>query len=94
VGRTGAVALTAGLEQIQDTVVEQLTLFSATSLRQTRSSHSSKIGVGDERKQKLQEVQRYLAARFGTERLWRVVLAQPGAPLPEWRVNWSGNEEL
>lgn len=93
-GRTGAVALTAVLEQIQDTVVEQLALFSATSLRQTRSSHSSKIGAGDERKQKLQEVQRYLAARFGAERLRRVVLAQPGAPLPEWRVNWSGNEEL
>jgi hypothetical protein len=39
-------------------------------------------------------VQRYLAARFGVDRLRRVVLAQPGAPLPEWRVNWSGNEEL
>jgi hypothetical protein len=86
VGRTGAVALSVVLEQIQDTVVEQLTFFSATR-------HSSKMGVGDEREQKLLEVQRYLAARFGAERLWRVVLAQSDAPLPEWRVNWSGNEE-
>ena len=92
--RTGAVGLTVVLDLLQDSVVEQFTLFSATSLRQTRSSHSSKVGIGDERKQKLQEVQRYLAARFGAERLWRVVLAQPGAPLPEWRVNWSRNEEL
>jgi hypothetical protein len=67
-------------------VVEQLTLFSAMR-------HSSKMGIEDERRQKLLEVQRYLAARFGAERLWRVVLAQPAALLPEWRVNWSGNEE-
>jgi len=37
---------------------------------------------------KLREVPRYLAARFGAGCLRRPVLAQPGAPLPEWRVGW------
>jgi len=37
---------------------------------------------------KLREVPRYLATRFGASHLRRAVLAQPGAPLPEWRVGW------
>jgi nucleotidyltransferase/DNA polymerase involved in DNA repair len=67
-----AIALTVTLEQIQDAVAEQLSLFPAQ----------------DEREQKLREVRRYLAARFGAARLRRAVLSQPGAPLPEWRVGW------
>jgi protein ImuB len=46
----------------------------------------------DERKEKLREVQRYLVARFGANRLRRAVLAQPGAPLPEWRVGWVAED--
>jgi hypothetical protein len=60
------------LEQIQDAVVEQLSFFP----------------VQDEREQKLRTVQRYLAMRFGANRLRRAALTQPGAPLPEWRVGW------
>ncbi len=70
--QAAATALTVTLEQIQDAVVEQLSLFS----------------FADERVRKLQEVQRYLVTRFGAGRLQRAVLAQPGAPLPEWRVGW------
>ena len=58
-------------------VVEQLCLFP----------------LEDERRLKLREVQRYLAARFGGNCLRRAVLAQPGAPLPEWRVGWLEEEE-
>ena len=75
-----AVALTVTLEQIQDVVVEQLSLFAA--LRQPQGE------VESERERKLREVQRYLVARFGASRLQRIVVAQPGAPLPEWRVSW------
>jgi hypothetical protein len=70
------VALTVTLEQIQDAVVEQLALFPAAG----------------EREQKLRQVERYLAARFGAGRLRRAILAQPGAPLPEWRVGWLEEE--
>jgi nucleotidyltransferase/DNA polymerase involved in DNA repair len=76
-GQMGVAALAVALEQIQDTVVEQLTLFSA----------------GDERARKLRSVQRYLLARFGADRLRRTVLAQPGSPLPEWRAGWLEGEE-
>jgi len=68
------VALAVALEQIQDAVPEQMALFP----------------LPDEREGKLREVERYLAARFGANRLRRAVLAQPGAPLPEWRVGWQG----
>jgi hypothetical protein len=44
--------------------------------------------LADERAGKLREVQRYLAARFGANSLRRAVMAQPGAPLAEWRVGW------
>jgi nucleotidyltransferase/DNA polymerase involved in DNA repair len=71
-GRTGASGLTIVLDQIQDASAEQLTLFP----------------MEDEATTKLREVQRYLAARFGSHVLRRAVLAQPGAPLPEWRVGW------
>ncbi len=64
------------LEQIQDAVAEQLTFFPSE----------------DKREQKLREVQRYLVSRFGENRLRRAVLAQPGAPLPEWRVGWLSEE--
>ena len=71
--RTGAAALSVALEQIQDTVPQQLTLFP----------------LEDEREGKLQEVRRYLTTRFGMSCLRRAVLTQPGAPLPEWRVGWQ-----
>jgi protein ImuB len=70
--QSGATALEVALERIQDVVVQQLSLFSAQS----------------ERERKLREVQQYIAARFGANRLRRAVLAQPAAPLPEWRFNW------
>jgi protein ImuB len=70
--RAGAVSLAVVLERIQDVVGEQLTLFP----------------LENERERKLLEVQRYLAARFGDNRLRRVVLSHPSAPLPEWRVDW------
>jgi nucleotidyltransferase/DNA polymerase involved in DNA repair len=71
-GRTGCIGLAIALEQIQDAVAEQLTLFP----------------LEDDRAEKLREVQRYLAARFGANRLRRAVMAQPAAPLPEWRAGW------
>jgi nucleotidyltransferase/DNA polymerase involved in DNA repair len=74
--RTGATTLAIALEQIQDTAVEQLTLFPAEN----------------ERERKLPEVQRYLIARFGAQRLRRAVMTRPGAPLPEWRVGWLEEE--
>jgi protein ImuB len=74
----GATALEVTLARIQDAPVEQLSL----------------IPDETERERKLREVQRYLAARFGANRLRRAVLSQPGAPLPEWRVGWLSGEEL
>jgi len=68
-----AIALAVTLEQIQDAVAEQMSLFP----------------LRDGREDKLREVERYLAARFGANRLRQAVLAQPGAPLPEWRVGWQ-----
>jgi protein ImuB len=67
-----ATGLAVTLAQVQEVVAEQLTLFP----------------LQNERESKLQEVQRYLATRFGANCLRRAVLAQPGAPLPEWRVGW------
>jgi nucleotidyltransferase/DNA polymerase involved in DNA repair len=67
-----ASSLAVTLAQIQDAVAEQLALFP----------------LQGERENKLREVQHYLAARFGANCLRRAVLAQPGAPLPEWRVGW------
>jgi nucleotidyltransferase/DNA polymerase involved in DNA repair len=74
-----AAALNVTLEQIQEAVIEQLTLFPADA-RHPR---------GDERERKLCEVQRYLATRFGENCLRRAALVHPGAPLPEWRVGWT-----
>jgi hypothetical protein len=79
--RAPAAALEVALEQIQDVAPEQLTLFSTPDR-----------GRRDEREKKLLEVQRYLAARFGANRLRRAVLSQPGAPLPEWRAGWLEEE--
>jgi hypothetical protein len=45
------------------------------------------------RREKLRAVTRYLSARFGAARLRRAVLAQPDAPLPEWRAGWLSEEE-
>jgi protein ImuB len=70
--RAAASALAVVLEQIQDAPAEQLSLFP----------------LHDEKRARLQEVQRYLAARFGSPCLRRAVLSRPGAPLPEWRVDW------
>jgi protein ImuB len=77
-----ATAVAVSLAQIQDAVAEQLSLFP----------------LEKERKTKLQEVERYLAARFGASaggggRLRRAMLVQPGAPLPEWRVGWRSGED-
>jgi nucleotidyltransferase/DNA polymerase involved in DNA repair len=72
------VALTVTLDQIQEIVIEQLTLFPGEN----------------ERKRKLREVQRYLAARFGANCLRRAAMVYPGAPLPEWRVGWAEAGEL
>ena len=71
--QAGAAGLEVSLEQIQDAAVEQRTLFPQE----------------EERKGKLREVEQYLATRFGASRLRRAVLAQPGAPLPEWRITWQ-----
>ena len=70
------IGIKVTLEQIQDAVAEQLTFFPNE----------------DKRERKLREVQRYLVSRFGENRLRRAVLAQPGAPLPEWRVGWLSGE--
>lgn len=82
-------SLAVVLEQIQDTVTEQLTLFPLEG-----------VGHQSAGTKKLQEVQRYLASRFtsstfqdspsghGGTWLQRAVISQPGAPLPEWRVDW------
>ena len=79
--QAAATALAVSLAQIQDAVAEQLTLFPLT----------------DERTAKLQEVERYLMARFGPSfkagRLRQAVMAQPGAPLPEWRVSWRNRDD-
>ena len=95
--RAAATAVAVSLAQIQDAVVEQLSLFPLKG-----------EALQDERKAKLQEVERYLVARFGispfeasswgasplgSHRLRRPVLAQPGAPLPEWRVGWRSGDE-
>lgn len=90
--RTYAVTLAVALEQLQDVVVEQLSLFPFMQQAQNRIRPTRNL-EGDERVQKLQEVQRYLVARFGANRLRRVILSQPGAPLPEWRVSWLGCDE-
>jgi len=71
--QAGATGLEVSLEQIQDAATQQMALFPQE----------------EERKGKLQEVERYLAARFGASRLRRAVLTQPGAPLPEWRITWQ-----
>ena len=72
-----ANALSVTLAQIQDVVVEQLSLFPAPNARE----------------QKLREVQRYLVSRFGAAHLRRAILSQPGAPLPEWRVGWLEGDD-
>jgi hypothetical protein len=81
-----ATGLAVSLAQIQDAVVEQLTLFPLDG-----------EALASERRQKLREVERYLSARFGVSpftsgRLRRPVLDQPGAPLPEWRVAWQAGD--
>jgi len=79
--QAAVTALTVSLAQIQDAVAEQLTLFP----------------LEDERATKVQEVERYLAVRFGPSfkagRLRQAVMAQPGAPLPEWRVSWRNRDK-
>ena len=78
--QAGAEALEVILERIQDAVAEQLSLFPA--------GPALSGAEGNERERKLRKVQQVLATRFGAHRLRRAVLAQPGAPLPEWRVGW------
>lgn len=76
-----ALGLHVALEQIQDAVPEQLSLFPGADARALVSA--------DEHR--LDEVRRYLAARFGANCLRRAALVQPGAPLPEWRVGWPAD---
>ena len=76
-GRMGATCLQVTLERIQDSVVEQLALFPAQT----------------EKERQLRQVQSYLTARFGANRLRRAILACPAAPLPEWRTNWLALED-
>jgi nucleotidyltransferase/DNA polymerase involved in DNA repair len=68
----GVVSVSISLEQIQEAVMEQLTF----------------LGEREDAPDGVVAVQHYLSTRFGTSRLWRAALAQPGAPLPEWRVSW------
>jgi protein ImuB len=68
-----AIELRVTLEQIQEAVLEQLSFLPGE-------------GGGEE---KLRQVQRYLAGRFGANCLQQAILAQPNAPLPEWRVGWN-----
>jgi hypothetical protein len=85
--RGGIVSLGVALTQIQDAVAEQLTLFPLAG-----------GALEAEKKEKLREVERYLATRFGTSsfgngRLRRAAMVQPGAPLPEWRIGWQAGDE-
>jgi protein ImuB len=66
-----ATGLAVALSQVQDALPEQTTLFP----------------LQDEHELRLREVQRYLVSRFGANRLRRSLLAQPDAPLPEWRTS-------
>lgn len=62
------------LEQIQDAVLQQLSLFPDP----------------DEHSRRLHQIQNYLTTRFGASRLWQATLAHPHAPLAEWRIgNWQ-----
>ena len=74
--QSGATALEVGLERLQDATADQLTFFPTETTRE----------------RKLYEIQEYLKARFGANRLRRAVLSQPAAPLPEWRVAWLEEE--
>jgi protein ImuB len=69
---TAAMGLQITLERIQDSMATQLTIFPS---------------LGGKEHQ-LSDVQNYLTARFGTNRLRRATLEHPAAPLPEWRANW------
>jgi protein ImuB len=72
---TPVIELEVALEEIQDAAgqMEQLSFLPGE----------------DGRADKLRQVQRYLATRFGAHCLRRAILAQPNAPLAEWRVGWS-----
>jgi hypothetical protein len=78
----GVTGLTVVLADIQDVVPQQMRLFPLDDKAHEQQGE-----------QRLHEVQRYLTRRFGVsagDHLRRAVLAQPGAPLPEWRVAWQG----
>ena len=87
--RSAATGVAVTLAQIQDAVVEQLSLFP----------------LQDPRQEKLREVERYLASRFGASPfmapasgsgglLRRPMMVRPGAPLPEWRIGWRSGGEM
>lgn len=87
--RSAATGVAVTLTQIQDAVVEQLSLFP----------------LQDPRQEKLREVERYLASRFGASPfmtpasgsgglLRRPMMVRPGAPLPEWRIGWRSGGEM
>jgi hypothetical protein len=77
-GRTGITEVVVTLEQIQDAVLEQLSLFPDP----------------DEHARKLRQIQAYLSMRFGASRLWEAALVHPDAPLAEWRVGSKRGEEV
>jgi nucleotidyltransferase/DNA polymerase involved in DNA repair len=79
-----ATGLSVVLEQIQDVMFEQLSLFVSESEQERRRNL----------RRNLREVQRYLVTRFGANCLRRAALVQPGAPLPEWRVGWIEGDEV
>ena len=73
-GMASITEVSVVLEQIQDAVLEQLSLFLDP----------------DERARKLHQIQSYLTARFGASRLWQAALVHPNAPLAEWRIgDWQ-----
>jgi nucleotidyltransferase/DNA polymerase involved in DNA repair len=86
--QAAASALTVTLEQIQDTVAEQLRLFSLEDVAPVAQTIPHHHEAQSEEPASLREVQRYLASRFKTLSLQRAIIAQPGAPLPEWRIAW------
>jgi nucleotidyltransferase/DNA polymerase involved in DNA repair len=75
-GRVGIAEVAVTLEQIQDAVLEQLSLFPDP----------------DEHTRKLRQIQAYLSMRFGASRLWEAALVHPDAPLAEWRIGSQRDE--
>jgi protein ImuB len=74
----GIIEVAVALEQIQDAVLEQLSLFPDP----------------DEHNRKLRQIKAYLSTRFGASRLWEAALVHPDAPLAEWRTGSKQGEKV